>query len=65
MVMQKMELQQDLENTIKQVRTTKENFVEIIERLTALNIKVERIIKHENLKKDIPYVCDRKCNRGY
>lgn len=64
MVMQKIELQQDLENTIKQVRTTKDNFAEIIERLTALNIEVERVLKHENLKKDIPYVCDRKCNRG-
>jgi len=62
--MQKIELQQDLENTIKQVRTTKDNFAEIIERLTALNIEVERVLKHENLKKDIPYVCDRKCNRG-
>ena|GEM_PF-5222539 len=64
MVMQKIELQKDLENTIKQVRTTKDNFAEIIERLTALNIEVERVLKHENLKKDIPYVCDRKCNRG-
>ncbi len=62
--MQKIELQKDLENTIKQVRTTKDNFAEIIERLTALNIEVERVLKHENLKKDIPYVCDRKCNRG-
>ncbi len=62
--MQKIELQQDLENTFKQVRTTKDNFAEIIERLAALNIKVERVLKHENLKKDISYVCDRKCSRG-
>ena len=64
MARQQAELLRDLEKSIKQVRATKDNFAEIIERLTALNIKVERVLKHENLKKDIPYVCDRKCSRG-
>lgn len=64
MVRQQADILQDLEKSIKQVRATKDNFAEVIERLNALNIEVERVLKHENLKKDIPYVCDRKCNRG-
>lgn len=64
MARQQADILQDLEKSIKQVRATKDNFAEVIERLNALNIEVERVLKHENLKKGIPYVCDRKCNRG-